>query len=97
MTGLSLKTLTDRFDDESREFALVTSRSLLEGIFTVKRIDLFGSTGESDGDRETVTDGDEAVPRGSLVDLVLMLESGVLGGVSRTERERSERRGDMAG
>lgn len=89
--------LTDRFADASREFALVTSRNLLEGIFTVKRMDLFDSTGDSDGDRETVTDGEVAAPRVSLVDLVVMLESGVLGGLSRIARDRSERRGDMAG
>lgn len=88
--------MTERFDDPSREFAAVTSRSLLEGIFTVKRMDLFDSTGESDGDRETVTDG-EATARVSLVALVLMLESGVFGGISRAARDRSERRGDMTG
>lgn len=59
-------------------------------------MDLFGSTGESDGDRETVIDG-EATARVSLVALVLMLESGVLEGWSRAARERSERRGAIAG
>lgn len=91
MTGASVNILTERLDAvASRECAPVTSRSLLDGIFTVKRIDVFDSTGGSEGDRETVTDG-EAVARVSLVVLVFTLESGEVGGLPRAGRERRER------
>lgn len=97
MTGLSVNILTDRLDAVAlREFVPVTSRSLLEGILTVKRIDLFGSAGGISGeDRDTVTD-EGAVVRVSLVVLVLTLESRVSGGLSRARRERRER-ADMGG
>jgi hypothetical protein len=76
--GYSVKTFTDRRPDvvAPRPVLLVTSRNLLEGIFTVKWMDLFDSSGEFDDDRETVTEAEAATPRVILLDLDTMLAAG---------------------
>lgn len=56
----------------------VASRNLSEGILTVRRRDILGSS-EFKGDRETETDADadaDAAARDFLVDLVLILAFG---------------------
>ena len=78
-----------------RELPPVASRSLFEGIFTVRRIDLGESPVCSAKDRDIVTEVDETA-RLRLVDLTGALESGSSGS-SRPLRARSERRKDMAG
>lgn len=70
----------------------VASRNLLEGILTVKRRDLLGSS-KFNGNRETEIDADaDATARVRLVDLVDILASGSVGSVPR---DRWERRSSM--
>ena len=75
----------------------MTSRSLLAGIFTVRRIDFFASSGGFDGDRETVTEGEEGIPPAPLRGLDMVLEGAELDAVVRAVRERRERRVDIMG
>lgn len=90
--GFSVKTFTDRLPDEvvPRPLLLVTSRNLLEGIFTVKWMDLFDSSG-FDEDRETVTDAEAGTPRVSLLDLDAMLVVCWVDALAVAARERRER------
>ncbi len=71
---------------------LVASRSLLEGILTVSRIDFFESSDERAGGRATVTEGDDvaAARRGR----DMLPDGGELdiGAVRVGARERKERR-----
>ena len=73
----------------------MTSRSLLAGIFTVRRIDFLASSGGFDGDRETVTEGEEGIPVAPLRGLDMVLERAELDEVVRAAWERRERRVDM--
>lgn len=93
--GSSAKIFTEPLVEDPRFEPLVTSRSLLEGIFTVRRMDLLESSGEFDGDRETVTEGEEATARVSLVGLDLVLETGGLDSLAVVARARRERRGGI--
>lgn len=90
--GFSVKTFTDRLPDEvvPRPLLLVTSRNLLEGIFTVKWMDLFDSS-EFAEDRETVTDAEAVTPRVSLLDLDAMLAVCWVDALAVAARERRER------
>jgi hypothetical protein len=76
---------------------LVTSRSLLAGILTVRRIDFLASSGGFDGERETVTEGEGGIPPAPLRSLDMVLEGAELDAVVRAARERRERRVDMMG
>lgn len=87
--GSSRNTLTAR---RAARPLPVASRSLLAGIFTVRRSDLTDSPGESNEDRDT--DTDEVVARVCLIDLVLMLASGSAVS-SCVPRDRRDRRSDM--
>lgn len=86
MTGFSVKML--RF--ELREPPVVTSRSLLDGILSVSRMELCGSAAGSGEDREIDTEAVLAAARVRLVDLGSKLESGGLGRIARAARERRE-------
>lgn len=79
--------------EDPRFEPLVTSRSLLEGILTVRRMDLLEPSGEFDGDRETVTEGGEATARVTLLGLDRGLETGGLDSLAVAARARRERRG----
>lgn len=74
----------------------VTSRSLLDGIFTVKRIDRLVSSGGLDGERDTVTEGDDGGPPVSpwLFD-ILAVEGANLDDLVSAARGRSLRLGDI--
>lgn len=86
MTGFSVKML--RF--ESREPPVVTSRSLLDGILSVSRMELCGTADGSGEDREIDTGTVSAAARVRLVGLCSKLESGGLGRVARAARGRRE-------
>jgi hypothetical protein len=96
MMGLSAKILTERRPDAGpRPLLLVTSRSLLDGILTVSRMDFRDSSGESDSDRDTVTAGDRAKARVTLLGLDIVLEASWFDGLATVVRDRRERPVDM--
>ena len=71
----------------------MTSRSLLEGIFTVSRMDFGDSSGEFGEERDTVTVGEEGMSPVVLRRLDIMLDGVELEALIKVERERRERRG----
>jgi hypothetical protein len=97
MIGFSAKIFTDRRPDPVAfpPLLLVTSRNLLDGILTVKRMDFLDSSGKFDGVRETVTAGKDTKPRVTLLDLKIVLEVCWLGGLAVAVRDRRERPVDM--
>jgi hypothetical protein len=95
--GFSAKIFTDRRLDPAifPLLLLVTSRNLLDGILTVKRMDFLDSSGKFDGVRETVIAGEDTKPRVTLLDLKTVLEAGWLGVLAVAVRDRRERPVDM--
>lgn len=76
MMGFSVKTLWERLVEVlPRALPPVTSRSLLEGILTVRKRDLMGFSALPETDRVTVTSGAGGTPRVDLVRLGLKSES----------------------